>query len=143
MESLAVISVVANAFQFIGSVESVVSKMRELHQSASGTLAEYDDLKKTTNDLSILIGRLQLSEGLTDPVFESLCSRCAEVVGELSVALEAFTVRKNCSRPQLWRTSIRGVWKKEKLQALERRVAGFRQELNLRVTVDLGYDLSI
>ena len=135
------IGVVANAFEFIDFVESVVSKMRELHQSASGTLAEYDDLKKITDDLGILSGRLQLPEGPTDPVLESLCSRCAEVVGEMSVALEAFAIKKNCFWPQIWGIAARSVWKKEKLQAFERRVAGFRQELILRVIVDLGYDL--
>ena len=42
-----------------------------------------------------------MSEGLTDPVLDSLCSRCAKVVGELSVALEAFVIKKNCSRSQI------------------------------------------
>ena len=143
MATFGAVGAVANAFQFINLVESVVSKVRELRQSASGTLAEYNDLEKITIDLSILSGRLQLSEGLTDPALDSLCSSCIEVAGELNVALEALAIKKNCSRSQTLRTAIKSVWRKEKLQALERRVAGFRQELNLHVTVDLGYDPGI
>ena len=82
-------------------MESVVSKMCELHQSPSAFLAEYDDLEKITNDLSIMNGRLQLSEGLTDPVLDSLYSRCAKVARDLRVALQAFAIKKNCSRPQI------------------------------------------
>ena len=143
METFIVVGAVANALQFITSVDSLVLKVRELRQSATGTLAEYKDLEKITIDLSILCGRLPLSVGLTDPALESLCSRCAEVAGELSVALKAVAIKKNHSRSQIWGTAIRSVWRKEKLQALERRLAGFRQELILHVTVDLGYDLGI
>ena len=94
METFIVVGAVANALQFITSVDSLVSKVRELRQSATGTLAEYNDLEKITIDLSILCGRLPLSVGLTDPALESLCSRCAEVAGELSVALKAVVLRK-------------------------------------------------
>ena len=38
-------------------------------------------------------GRLQLSEGLTDPVLGSLCSRCTRVGRGLSVDMEAWPLR--------------------------------------------------
>ena len=94
MEFFGIVGAIANAFQFINSAESLVSKVRELRQSTSGTLAEYSGLEKITVDLSILSGRLQLSEGPTDPALGSLCSRCAEVVGELSVAPEVWQLER-------------------------------------------------
>ena len=133
-----VVGDVANAFQITRFVESLVLNVRELRQSASGTLADYHDLEKITIDSSILSGRLQLSEGLTHSALDSLCSRCAEVAGELGVALEVLAIRENRTSSQTGRAAIRSVWRKEKRQALERRVAGFRQELNFHVTVELG-----
>lgn len=61
----------------------------------------------------------------------------------MSVILETCDVKEKCFRSPTWRTAIRSIWKKEKFQALERRVAGFCQELKLRFSVDLGSDLSI
>ena len=81
---------------------------------------------------SILSGRLQLLGSLTDPALDSLFT------GELRVALEALATKKNRSRSQTRSAAIRSAWRKEKLQALERQVAGFRQELNLHISVNLG-----
>lgn len=137
MDFFGVVGVIANAFQFINFVESVISKVRELRQFASGTLAEYNDLEKIIIDLSILSGRLQLSERLTDPVLDSLCSLCVEMAGELGVALEALDMKKNCSRSQTWRAAIRSVWSKEKPQALERRVGRLPPSVELTCYCEL------
>lgn len=37
------------------------------------------------------------------------------------------------------RKALQSVWSKEEIEKLERRLTRFREELNLHVTVDLGY----
>ena len=65
------------------------------------------------------------------------------MAGKLSVALEAFDMKKDFSGSQTWGTTIRSVGKQERLQALERRVAGFCHGIEFRFTMDIGYRLSV
>ena len=142
MEALAIVSLAGNILQFLDFVRGVVSKTGEIHNSALGNLNEHDDQENLTKDLKSLSGRLQNSAGHSDRALEKLCSRCCEVSDELITALEGLAVKGKRTRSQSVRKALKILWGKPKLQDLEARLGGFRQELNLHITVDLRYSPS-
>lgn len=139
MEALAAVSLAGNILQFLTFTGDVISKSRQIHTSISGTLKEHDDLECLATDLTCLSGRLQASIGPVDPVLEQLCSSCNEVADELLKALEHLGVKGKYTRSQSLRKALKALWGKEKLEVLGKRLAGFRQELNLHITVELRY----
>lgn len=71
-----------------------------------------------------------------DSVLEQLCSRCSEVAEELLRALEHLSVNQKYTRSQSLRKALKALQGKEKLTMLEQRLAGFRQEMTLHITVN-------
>lgn len=49
---------------------------------------------------------------------------------------------KENTQSQSLRKALKALWGKEKLKILEQRLAGFRQELILHISVELGYRCS-
>ena len=139
MEALAAVSLAGNILQFLDFTHDAISKSHQIHTSISGTLKEHADLKGLTTDLKDLSGRLQASSGPVDLVLEQLCSRCREVADDLLEALESLRVRGKYTRFQCLRKALKVLWGQEKLRKLEERLAGFRHELNLHITVELRY----
>ena len=137
MEALAAVGLAGNILQFLDFTHDTISKSRQIRTSISGTLKEHADLKGLTADLKDLSGRLQTSS--VDLVLEQLCSRCREVADELLEALESLRVKGKHTCFQSLRKALKVLWGKEKLRILEERLAGFRHELNLHITVELRY----
>ena len=127
------------AVQFLNFTSEVISKSRQIHTSVSGTLKERDDLESLTTELKGLSVQLQTSTGPVDSVLKQLCSRCSEVADELLKAVERFGVKGKHSQSQSLRKTLNLLWGKEELKNLEGRLAQFRQELTLHVTVELRY----
>ena len=139
MEALAAVSLAGNILQFLYFAGGVVSKTGQIYDSASGTLEEHYDQENAASHLKTLTGNIKAADGPSDPVLEKLCLRCSEVAEELLKALQGMAVKGKHSRSQSLRKALKALWGKEKLQRLESRVAGFRQELILHATFDLRY----
>jgi hypothetical protein len=137
MEALAAVSLAGNILQFLDFVGNVVSKTGQIYNSNSGSLDEHDHQKSVISHLKTVTGEIKDADGSSEPALVKLCSGCSEVADELLNALEGFTVKGNTSRSQSLRKVLKAIWGKEKFQRLESRVAGFRQELILHVTIDL------
>ena len=142
MEALAAVSLAANILQFLDFTRDTISKSRQIRAFISGALKEYADLEDLTTHLKNLSGRLQSSSEPVDLVLEQLCSKCVEVAEELLEALESLRVKGENTRFQSLRKALKVLWGREKLRILEERLAGFRHELNLHITVELRYHYS-
>ena len=142
MEAVAAVSLAGNILQFIDFITSVVSKSVEIYSSASGTLREHNDQESITNDIKSLSSIIRDGEsaGPSDPMLQRLCTQCIEVAEELQAALDDHKIKGNHKKTESIRKSLKALWGKEKLLALEERVSSFRQELTLHVAVDLRYD---
>lgn len=143
MEALAAVGLAGNILQFLNFTGDAISKSRQIHDSVNGTLKEHEDLETVTTDLKDLSVRLQASSGPVDSVLEQLCTRCREIADELLKALESFCVKGKYTRSQSLRKALKVLWGKEKLKVLEERLAIFRQELILHITVELRYTCSL
>ena len=137
MDALAAFSLAVNILQFLDFIGDAISKSRQIHASASGTLKEHDDLESLTTDLKDLSGRLQASTGPADLVLTHLCARCREVADELLNAVDRLGIKEKRTRYQSLRKALKALWGRKKLKSLEERLAGFRHELILHTTVEL------
>ena len=140
METLAIIGLVGNIVQFVDFSGKLISKSTELYQSSEGALAENIDTETATNHLVWLNSKLQNAATTTgDSALESLCKSCGTAADELLAALDKVKVKGKQDKWKSIRKSLQSVWSKEKIEELERRLAGLKEELNLHVVVNLRY----
>jgi WD40 repeat protein len=138
MEILAAIGLAGNIIQFVDFGGKLISKTAEIYKSGAGALVENVDIETTTNDLALLSATLQGSaDSADDTALRELCQSCNIVAKRLLSALNKVKVQGNKQKWKSFRKALRSVWSEEDILSLEQRLARLRDELNLRVVVDL------
>ncbi len=138
MESLAAVGLAANIIQFVDFSGKLILKTAEIYKSGSGALVENVDIETATKDLTGLSAKLHDSiNPAGDTVLRELCQSCDTVAKELLSALDRVKLHGKQQKWKSFRKALRSVWSKEDIMSLEQRLARFRDELNLHVTVDL------
>lgn len=72
-----------------------------------------------------------------DTALRELCQSCNIVAKKLLSALNKVKVQGKQQKWKSFRKALRSVWSKEDISSLEQQLARLRDELNLRVVVDL------
>jgi molecular chaperone GrpE (heat shock protein) len=140
METLAIISLVGNIVQFVDFSGTLISKSTELYRSGENALAENIDIETATRHLVSLNKKLKdAATDTSDRTLESLCKSCDAVADSLLVALESVKAKGKQQKWESIRKALKSVWNKKDIEDLERRLAGFREVLNLHVTMGLRY----
>jgi hypothetical protein len=138
MEILAIIGLVGNIVQFVDFSGKLISKSAELYQSSEDALAENIDTETVTKHLLILNKKLKDTANATgDAPLQRLCVSCHAVAIDLLVALDEVKAKGEQKKWESIRKALRSVWRKGEIEELERRLARFREELNLHLAVDL------
>lgn len=138
MEALATVGLVANVVQFIDFGGKLISKTTELYGSNEGALEENIALETVTNHVVLLNDTLRnAATAARDDALKKLCESCKAAAEELLEALSKVKVDGPKNRWKSVRKALRSVWSKEKVRELEGRLARFREQLNLHITVDL------
>ena len=138
MDPLTIIGLVGNIVQFVDFSGKLISKSTELYQSSEGALAANIDTETATNHLVLLNNKLKNAATTTgDGALERLCKSCGTAADELLAALDKVKVKGKQDKWTSIGKALRSVWSKEEIVELERRLAKFREELNLHVVVDL------
>ncbi|KAI9785399.1 MAG: hypothetical protein M1816_000414, partial [Peltula sp. TS41687] len=138
MEVLTAIGLTANIIQFVDFGGKLISKTAEIYESSSGVLVENVDIETATNDLARLSAKLHDSvKPASDMGLRELCQSCDAIAKELLSALDRVKVHGKQQKWKSFRKALRSIWSKEDIVSLEQRLARFRDELNLHVTVDL------
>ncbi|KAH0563496.1 hypothetical protein GP486_001931 [Trichoglossum hirsutum] len=138
MEVFAAIGLAGNIIQFVDFGGKLISKMAEIQKSGTGALAENIDIETATNDLALLSTKLHDSANSAgDTALWELCQSCDAIATELLTVLDTVKVHGGPNKLKSFRKALRSVWSKKDITLLEQRLAQFRDELNLHVTVDL------
>jgi hypothetical protein len=137
MDPITIVGLVGTVVQFVDFSSKIVSKSTELYRSGTDALAENADIEITTKDLLKLNTRLKQSIPVGDTGFQTLCQSCCGVGDELIAALSKVKVDGKGRKWQSLRKAIRSIWSKEDILQLEKRLASFRDELNLRITIGM------
>jgi hypothetical protein len=140
MEVLAAVGLAGNIVQFIDFSGKLLAKSAQLYRSGECALAENIDFERATNDLVLLNKKLKDGATVTgDKALESLCLSCHTVADELLAALNKLKVKGKHQKWESIRKAIGSVRSKEDIEQLERRLSTFREEINLRIVIDLRY----
>ncbi|KAI9862929.1 MAG: hypothetical protein M1813_004102 [Trichoglossum hirsutum] len=138
MEVLAAVGLAGNIIQFIDFGGRLISKTVEIQKSGTGALAENINIEAATNDLTLLSTKFHDSANSTsDTALRELCQSCNATAVELLTVLDSVKAHGGQNKWKSFRKALRSVWSKEDIALLEQRLARFRDELNLRVTMDL------
>jgi hypothetical protein len=141
MDPLTVIGLVGNIVQFVDFTSKLLSKAGEVYRSADGALVENTDLEIVANDLISLCSPRNPNTTIPsdNPALDALWSKCEEVGKELLEALAKLKIQGQKTKWKSFRKALKSVWSKEEIEALLKRLSSFRDELNLRILVDLRY----
>lgn len=139
LETLAAIGLVGNIVQFVDFSSKILSKTRQVYQSADGALSENIDTEHVTKHLAELSTALQASASSSqgDPALEKLCESCNNVAKKLLKALEKLKVDGRNGKWRSVRKALRSVWSKKEIDGIQKRLESFRDEMNLHIVVDL------
>ncbi|RYP78486.1 hypothetical protein DL771_000439 [Monosporascus sp. 5C6A] len=138
METLAIIGLIGNVVQFIDFSGKLIAKSTELYQSNEGAIAENIEAETATNHLMLLNNKIKDAAITTsDDALKRLCESCKSTADELLTALGKVKVSGKQKRRKSIRMALRSLWSEDKIREVEGRLARFREELNLHVTVDL------
>lgn len=86
----------------------------------------------------------KLKDGTTlikDKALETLCLPCNAVANELLATLNKLKAKSQRQKWESMRKALRSAQSREDIEQLEWRLAMIRDELNLRIVVDLRYAL--
>jgi hypothetical protein len=151
LDPLTALSVAGNIVQFLDFSTKLIAKGHELYNSAGGASVGNAELEAIAKDLQDLNGRLQAprpSENVkavlsdSDLALRTLSQQCSGVAAELTDALNKLKVHGTANRR--WksvRQALKGLMRKEELDAIVKRLQFFRGELNFHILVAMRYNL--
>lgn len=139
MDALAAVGLVGNILQFIDFSSKLIARANQLYNSNEGALLENIDIEKTTNDLSVLSNKLMNNLSVESTALQNLSLSCNAIAATLLEKLQKMKVKGQPTRWKSMRKVISTAWNEKELLELERRLSRYREELNLRIVVDLRY----
>ncbi|KAL9095848.1 MAG: hypothetical protein Q9165_001845 [Trypethelium subeluteriae] len=141
MDPITAIGTVASIVQLVDFGSGLLSKSRELYNSQTGLTQYCDDLVLTTGHLQSLADQVRKLDSDENDELGRLCRRCNEVSDDLLRALAGLKVEGKHKRWQSARKALKTVLGKDRIQDLERRLAGIRAELNFYSTFMLRQEV--
>jgi flagellar motility protein MotE (MotC chaperone) len=146
LDPLTALSLAGTIVQFVDFSTKLVAKGHELHNSADGASignAELEVMAKDLQELNRRLQKLQPSHGtdettLTDSnvALRKLSQQCSGIATELVDALDNLKVQSTSNRRwKSFRQALKGLMKKEEVDAIAKRLENFRDELNLHILV--------
>ena len=147
MEALAAVSLAGNIVGFIDFLGKVLSQIREMTHSASGTTEDNTNMQSLLGSFSLNMERLKVS-GTTDTSsqstgseqqLQSLASRCTVLAGEISTKLKKLTVDENGKYKQFSsiKVAMKSVWGKKDINEKMARLNDYRSQFQLEILISL------
>ena len=140
MDPLTTIGLVASVVQIVDFGFRLISKSAEVYNAGTTPLIGAPAIEAAAADVKLLKAKLQDDAKFAhDEGMERLCQSCEDVANRLLSALKKISVN---GKQQIWssiRKALKTIMTKTQIQDLDRILSSIRQELNLRITVDLRY----
>ncbi len=138
MEALAIVGVISSIVQLVDFSANLVSKTTELYKTGGVASIGAPAMEAAAADLRLLAAKLQGDAKLAgNPQFEDLCKSCEDIVTKLLTGLKDVSTN---TKQRMWpsiRKALKSIWNKSGFEDLDRRLAVIREELNLRISVDI------
>jgi hypothetical protein len=141
LDPLTAIGLAGNLVQFVDFSSKIVSKAKEIYNSAEGCLPEHNDAVTITKCLqtlnSKLQGRIRTPTTANEQVLQELWVGCEEVAQELLGVLEIPKLEGNKSKWKSVGRALKDVRRGHKIERISKRLVHLRERLILTLLVDL------
>lgn len=139
-EGLAAIGLAGNIIQFISFGSALVSKTREIHQSASGVSTDLIDLDVVAGDIKQFSSQI-LANARVFPRLCDVAKSCTAVAQELLHAISEIQKHNHSAtkEPTKWRSfrkALKCIWGKEHIDGLKSRLVLLRDQMSLHLISD-------
>ena len=146
MDPLTALSLTSNVIQIVDFSARLVSQGREIYHSTDGLSTQNVDTELITWDLKILNERLQKSYNGSkaevplsrdDQSLMRLCENCIVLSNDILLCLEKAKV---AGKHRKWKSgyqALKSVVGDDDLEKYTRKLATYRNEINLHITVSL------
>ena len=143
MEPLGAFAVASNVLQVVEVGVKVISKAVEYRQSDNAWLAEHGELRSIADSLATLNQTLSTSLhesrdfkiSVEEARLIEANDQCLRISEDFMIALDRLKVGKEKSVLDSLRMSVKVLWNKEKIGAMEKSVSQARSNLNLALLV--------
>jgi len=141
-EGFAAIGLAGNIIQFISFSFVLISKSRDLRQSTSGALDENVDLKVISEDIKIVISRINANSN-SPTRLSDVAHRCVNIAQELLDAVAKLQHKQHMpgsgKTPTRWRsfqTALTCVWNSTRIEGLKMRLEQLRDQVIMHLVSD-------
>ncbi|KAH8766936.1 hypothetical protein F5882DRAFT_510344 [Hyaloscypha sp. PMI_1271] len=119
MDPLTAVGLAGNIITFIDLSTKVVSRAKQLYESASGATLENDELESLTKNL----------KDLADRTRHNISQQCIQVADELLETLESVKVKGDGRTLKSAFQAAKTVWKQDNIDAIQRRLDRISKQL--------------
>ena len=146
MDPLTALSLASSVIQIVDFSTKLVTKGHKIYKSADGTLSENVDTEMVDQDLNQLTAHLQHTLRASndnaplnqaDISLVELCRRCNALSLELQTKLNKLKVVGKHRKWKSARQALKSVCGRDNLEQFAHRLAIYRDEINLNITVSL------
>ena len=152
LDPLTTLSVAAAVVQFVEFGGSLLAKSYEIHKSTDGASVGNGELETTTKELQQLVHLLsqplrsiESQDAALNDSSEALiilAKQCSTAADEFLCTLCELKAAAGSSnkRWESFRKALKFYWRKGRVEAMEKRLQGFRERLNFHVLVSMRYE---
>ncbi|KAH7007747.1 hypothetical protein EDB80DRAFT_719049 [Ilyonectria destructans] len=137
MDPVSAIGLASSLVQLVSFIGTLVSKSREIHRSADGSLVENDDLATITRTLEGQTRRIatqasSLRQSSQETALDllQLCDGVRGLTKELIAKIGALKSDGSSSKWDSFRLALKGVWDEQDITDLVRRLERYRQQID-------------
>jgi hypothetical protein len=141
MDPLTAVGLAGNIITFVDFSIEVLSRARQLYDSAGGATAENEELESLTKNLKALADRTQRRPSdipqkghfrlsiSSETVLDNLSQQCIQVADELLETLDSIKVKGDGRARKSAIQAVKTVWKQDHIDALQRRIDRISKQL--------------
>ena len=146
MDPFTALGLASSVIQIVDFSCRLVSKGQNIYKSADGSTATNIDTEIVAHDLDLLNSQLQRSfheSTYTEPLSKEdqslvdLCWKCSDLSSELKAKLDKLKVTGRHRKWKSARQALKSVSGKDGIEELANRLALYRDEINLNITISL------
>lgn len=135
MGPLTAFSLACGVIQVVEFGIEVVNKCRQLYKD--GTLSQNTDAEEMAQQLTLLRGSLDLPNHRDQDELLKLGEKCSAIATDLIIELQKLNVSGPHRKRQMIGKTIKSIWKKAAIEAIQKRLDDCRKILDHRVLINL------
>lgn len=135
LDPITTIGLAGNIVQFVDFSWGLLRETKALYNSSEGTTADIDVLESISNNIIEFDNTLTApsAAGAIPQQMRDLASQCKEIAQDLLAILDKIKAKEPRKKWKSFMAALRGVWKKEQIENLVKRLERLRDQMQVRL----------